>query len=91
MGKYKRCAVVFNLENPLHADLYAWCMEQSTNFSDLARSVLFAYRENMVKGSKMVLFEEEKKRTPNKHSEFEGIKIRVGSKVSDRDAMSDLL
>ena len=45
---YKRCGVVFNLENQSHADLYNWCCEQSSNFSDFARTLLFAYRESKI-------------------------------------------
>lgn len=46
MGNYKRCAVVFNLDNPMQSDLYEWCIENSTNFSDFARSIIFSYRQS---------------------------------------------
>lgn len=42
---YKRCAVVFNLDNPSHLELYLWCMEQSTNFSEYVRSLLHLQKE----------------------------------------------
>jgi hypothetical protein len=46
MGNYKRCSVVFNLNNPMQSDLYDWCLENSTNFSDFARSIIFAYKQS---------------------------------------------
>lgn len=45
MTEYKRPAVVFNLNNPMQKELYEWCMEQSSNFSDFARTVLFLYKQ----------------------------------------------
>lgn len=50
MGNYKRCPVVFNLDNPAQNELYEWCMDNSSNFSDFARSILFAYRESKRSG-----------------------------------------
>lgn len=46
MGNYKRCPIVFNMDNPMQSDLYHWCMSQTTNFSDFTRSILFAYRQS---------------------------------------------
>lgn len=43
---YKRCGVVFNLENPSHSELYDWCCKQTTNFSDFVRTLLFAYMQS---------------------------------------------
>lgn len=51
MSEYKRCSVVFNLGNPLHKSLYDWCNEQSTNFSDFARTVLFMYMNSQTLNS----------------------------------------
>lgn len=45
MTNYKRPAVVFNLDNPSHKDLYDWCTGQSRNFSDFARTILFHYKQ----------------------------------------------
>lgn len=44
MSNYKRCQVVFNLDNTAHKDLYEWCGKQSNNFSEFTRTVLFLYR-----------------------------------------------
>jgi hypothetical protein len=45
MKNYKRMHIVFNLDNPHQKELYEWCMNQSTNFSGFARSIIFAYKE----------------------------------------------
>jgi hypothetical protein len=78
MGHYKRCPVVFNLENHMQNDLYEWCMSSSTNFSDFARTVLFAYKQSQTSGS----------------SHYQGVvetqSVKSAS-TSDADAMSDLL
>jgi hypothetical protein len=50
MSNYKRCPIVFNLDNPAQSDLYDWCMQSTSNFSDFARTVLFAYRESKRSG-----------------------------------------
>jgi len=52
MSNYKRCPVVFNMDNPMHLELYQWCMDQTTNFSDFVRSVLFAYKQNQTSGAR---------------------------------------
>lgn len=45
MGNFKRCTVVFNLDNPTHLELYSWCMRRTTNFSDFVRALLFTYKQ----------------------------------------------
>jgi hypothetical protein len=77
MGHYKRCPVVFNLENQMHIDLYEWCMLSSTNFSDFARTVLFAYKQSQTSGS-----------SSSVGVETQSLKSTL---PSDADAMSDLL
>lgn len=43
---FKRCPIVFNLDNPSHYELYTWCLSKTNNFSDFARSLLFVYKES---------------------------------------------
>lgn len=45
-GKYKRQAVVFNMESPHQRDLYEWCMGQSSNFSGFCKEILFAFKSS---------------------------------------------
>jgi hypothetical protein len=51
MSNYKRCPVVFNLDSPMHKDLHDWCMSRSNNFSDLVRTVLYAYKQSLTSSS----------------------------------------
>lgn len=76
MSHYKRPAVVFNLENPMQRDLYDWCMEQSSNFSDFARTVLFSFKQSKIS---------------NHHNYIEVDGGLKPSSQSDVEAMADLL
>lgn len=51
MGNYKRPAVIFNLDNPSHKELYKWCINQTSNFSDFVRTILFSYRQQSLQQS----------------------------------------
>lgn len=53
---YKRCTVVFNLDNPLHQELYDWCTSQSTNFSDFTRTILHLYKQSKEHGATMQMY-----------------------------------
>lgn len=96
MGNYKRCTVVFNLDNPLHKELFDWCNDVSFNFSDLARTVLFNYkqsRENKSVQPHVKTFNPVHQQ--EKEIEIDGITIKSPSlslsKVTDKEAMTGLL
>ena len=99
MPNYKRCSVVFNLDNPSHKELYEWCMSTSSNFSDFSRSVLFSYMQSMRKSTLTHLplivpkyggmFEAEEGEIDV--SGHISPSENVGGKISDADAMSGLL
>lgn len=86
MGDYRRCPVVFNLNNKMHLELYNWCLEQSTNFSSFVRSILFVYMRSQTEGVYGV-----KERTTHNEQSLQEPDPYVVETVSDADAMAGLL
>lgn len=106
MGKnIIRRSVVFNLENPLHKDLYDWCLSKTSNFSDFIRVVLFNYKNNEhmlkminIKNNNYDKVIEKQEKHPLKKedvSKSQGISIKVGGKtlspINDKEAMVEFL
>lgn len=72
-GNFKRCPVVFNMDNQAHRELYDWCMLATTNFSEFTRTLLSIHKSSS--GSSVV------SNLPMGEVQSSGIKATIGSGV----------